>query len=735
MLGGLINMVSYVSEDLYLTGAPQITFYRMVYRRYTNFAMESVYLNFDDDIKFDEESELIPTRVGDLMHKAYLHISIPNIAVTKNDVGIDTSILQYVYIDKNIVSDYEKIKNVYMKVMGDIYRIVYKAVNASNVTYSGLIKDVYNYVVNTPGIQDKLNAYDALLLMNRESLQAKNNPKEYLLDSHRSNLWHIITHINMSKLLAYAQHNIDPEIFEINSEPYLKEVQRIMKVLVFKEVERAFSFCKDIQNYFFEEYKNFLQRVENDKSQNIKCAWVKKLGHSIIDYIDVYIGGIKIDHHLGIWINLWYQLTYRYDQIDIYNDMIGNVDVLTHFDRQEKPAYDIYVPLIFWFNKFNGLSFPLIAMQYNDLRFLLKLRKFEEVFYIEKIYSALLNGSNVILTADMIDFIQNRSENKANISLTDIEEVRDISLADIWENKGKMLHGHIMMDYIYLESPERKRFAQSGHEYLIERMEEDIFDEIDRTELDLRLDFTNPSKEIAWVFNRDCNTHNPYGYTECKWYDHSLFFGKGNPAHTSRLTLNGYTRFQAHAGIYFNKYQPYMFHHVTPSDGINIYSFSLDPVQQQPTGACNFTRIDDIRLFINLDDMYFRYTDAQLYPHDFDINFKINLNDPEALLEQIDIDYAKRLVREYKLISADATLANRSLERITTKEMFKRYEDANITLLVYNQLASGDTIELYIDTYRRLLLKSRVKCHIFNLTMNVLRLISGYGSLAFSGNV
>jgi hypothetical protein len=750
MPGGLINVVSYVSTDLYLTGAPQITFYKMVYRRYTNFAMESVYLDFVDDIKFGHESELIPPRIGDLIHKSYLHVSIPNISITKSDVGIDTCALQYAYINKKILSNYEKIKSVYMRVMTEIYRIVHKAVNASNVSYAGLVRDVYNYT-NNPEIQENLTEYDTLLSETRKELKIVKDQREYILDNSQSNLWHIITHVNISKILAYAEHNIDLEKFERNSDEYLKEIQRIMKISIFKDIDRGFSFCKDVQNFFFTEYLNFTKTVANDKLQNIKCAWVKNLGHSLIEYVDVYIGGFKIDSHLGIWINLWYQLTYKYPQIDIYNQMIGNVEKLTNFDNQEKPTYDMYIPLTFWFNKFNGLSFPLVAMQYSDIRFMIKLRKFEEVFYIEKIYNASLNGSNVVLTADMIDFIMYRSENKDDNTLTNIEEIRDICISDIWNDKGKQLIGHILMDYIYLESHERRRFAQSGHEYLIERIQTNNFNNIDQTDFDIRLDFTNPSKEIMWVFNKDCVTHNPYGYTECKWYDHSLRFcnnkhidieygnnyGKDNPIRNAKLTFNNYVRIQSQSGSYFDKLQPLMFHHVTPSDGINIYSFSIDPLQHQPTGACNFTRLDDVRLFTNIDDMYYRYTDAQIYPHDLNINFKININDPETLIKQIDIDYVKRIIREHKLVCHNTSIYNQMLDSITLRgelisDTIKRFEDAKATMHVYEQLCSGNKLNICLDVYRRLLLKTTAKCHVFSLTMNILRLIGGYGGLAYN---
>lgn len=732
MAGGLINIVSYASNDLYLTGAPQITFYKMVYRRYTNFAMESIYLDFDDDIKFGYESELVPPRIGDLIHKAYLHLSIPNISVTNQDVGIDTSDIQYIYLDQSTISDYEKIRTVYMSILTNIYRIIYKAVSATNVSYTGLVQDVQTYV-NTGSNLATLNAYDALLLQTRQQLISESDPREALLDSNRSNLWYILTHINTNKLITDSAKSIDPSVFEPNSNEYIKELQRIMKNTVKKEMEKGLDFCKEVQNYYFTASQKFIASTANDKSQNIKCAWVKNLGHSMIEYIDVFIGGKRIDRHWGIWINIWYQLTYKEAQIQIYNEMIGNVAELTNFDNQEKPNYDMYIPLSFWFNKFNGLAFPLIAMQYNDIRFTLKLRKLEEVFFIERIYKGLLNGSDITLTADMIDFIQNRSANKASLSLTNIEMVNDIVLSDIWDNKGKSLGGHIMMDYVYLESPERKRFAQSGHEYLIERIQYDTFDNVDQTEFDVRLDFTNPSKELIWVFLKDVYTQNSQTWNECRWSDYAVTNGKGNPVVSASLNFNNYVRIQKQVGLYFNKFQPYTFHKVSPIDGINMYSFCLDPLQHQPTGSCNFSRLTNVRLFTVIDAMMYRYTDGDIYPYDTNIDFQFNVTDPNALLEMIDIQYVRRLIKEFKIASSNTGLIV-GPETVSTSVMQQRFQNANTSLYVYEQIASGNTIQINMDAYRRLIFKTTAKCHVFNLTMNILRLIGGYGALAYSGN-
>ena len=71
MAGGLINIVTYGTQDIYLSGTPQISFFKIVYRRHTNFSIESVQLNFDDEIGFDIKSNLIVPPVGDLINKAY----------------------------------------------------------------------------------------------------------------------------------------------------------------------------------------------------------------------------------------------------------------------------------------------------------------------------------------------------------------------------------------------------------------------------------------------------------------------------------------------------------------------------------------------------------------------------------------------------------------------------------------------------------------------------------------
>ena len=72
MGGGLMQLVAYGAQDIYLTGNPQITFFKVVYRRHTNFAMENIQQSFTGDATFGKRVTAIVSRNGDLINSAYL---------------------------------------------------------------------------------------------------------------------------------------------------------------------------------------------------------------------------------------------------------------------------------------------------------------------------------------------------------------------------------------------------------------------------------------------------------------------------------------------------------------------------------------------------------------------------------------------------------------------------------------------------------------------------------------
>ena len=109
----------------------------------------------------------------------------------------------------------------------------------------------------------------------------------------------------------------------------------------------------------------------------------------------------------------------------------------------------------------------------------------------------------------------------------------------------------------------------------------------------VRLNFNHPVKELVWaVQNQDDGSKTKF----VNYGDNS----DHNPVTRALLQLNGHDRFSEQDGLYFNRVQPNQHHTRQPSDGINVYSFALKPEEHQPSGTCNFSRIDNATLTVDL---------------------------------------------------------------------------------------------------------------------------------------
>ena len=178
----------------------------------------------------------------------------------------------------------------------------------------------------------------------------------------------------------------------------------------------------------------------------------------------------------------------------------------------------------FWFNRNPGLALPLIALQYHEVKLLLTL-----------------NGQDIC----------------------HINSGIDISL---W------------VDYIYLDTDERRRFAQTSHEYLIEQLQKNDL----TTNKTNTLIFNHPIKELVWY--QGGNT-----ITDTNW----------------QLILNGQRRFNKRPTKYFTRTQIWQHHTgyggIINPDSIAVYSFAIKPEKHQPSGTCNFTRIRNAELVSDID--------------------------------------------------------------------------------------------------------------------------------------
>jgi hypothetical protein len=283
----------------------------------------------------------------------------------------------------------------------------------------------------------------------------------------------------------------------------------------------------------------YLETDVNVSIANAPGANIAKtsIGFKLLDYVELEIGGQCIDKHYGDWMTLWTDLTHDDNKLSMLNDLVSIPAITSAGDNTATTStHKLYVPLQFWFCRNPGLALPLIALQYHEVKL------------------------NV--------------QYKPSVTVTNATA---ISISNVC----------VFCDYVFLDTDERRRFAQVSHEYLIEQLQ---FSNalnagtgsgttaVTSTQAELR--FNHPVKELVWTVS-DTNDAD----VECA---------------DALLQLNGHDRFRRRSGTYFTQVQRYQ-HHTGSAGSLNahIYSFALKPEDHQPSGTCNFSRIDNAVLNLN----------------------------------------------------------------------------------------------------------------------------------------
>ena len=321
--------------------------------------------------------------------------------------------------------------------------------------------------------------------------------------------------------------------------------------------------------YFYGKIKN---NSDTTSTAN-KVALVPNFGQKLLKTIELEIGGQRIDKHYSEWLYIWNELSLPIGKREGYYKMVGaNKDNnCTLLNGSE--SYELYVPLEFWFCRNVGLALPLIALQYHEVK-----------INIEYETAANLFDKDAKNTTS--------NDSTKNITYT----VNNISLVD----------SKLWVDYIFLDTDERRRFAQLSHEYLIEQLQFTGTDNITSSNnadgmKSMRMNFNHPCKELVWaiknnadgVYWNNFSTATPLsGVATATVND---YYNSTNPVMQAKIMLNGNDRFAQRKGEYFSLVQPYQHHENTPDDfhkGINVYSFALKPEEHQPSGTLNMSRID-----------------------------------------------------------------------------------------------------------------------------------------------
>jgi len=493
----------------------------------------------------------------------------------------------------------------------------------------------------------------------------------------------------------------------------------------------------------------------------VYARWLDYPGEQLIAQVEVEIGGQRIDRQYGDWMHIWNQLTITSEQERGYFKMIGNVTQLTFITdpsfsevdgpcdslaprqvcapRNALPETTLYVPLQFWFCTNPGLALPLIALQYHEVKINLDIRPIDECLWAVTTLSCNNDSYANNSTGKLIAGGPGGPSNPAvpGYAANQYAPGRPVPAAIAYNQS--LVAASLYVDYVFLDTDERRRFAQNPHEYLITQLQFTGDESVGSSSNKIKLNFNHPVKELIWVVQPDQNVDycsslvcdallfkvlgaQPFNYTDAidalpnaiqafggpqqlsrdsrsfidarglfndagaldydipagftgYWHgpqnpyneanmggpsvpfnpdlvgsigsasgygstglggntaailqqlqdlaaaghnDGSTVSDAGtfvltetslalhcwgqNPVVTAKLQLNGQDRFSEREGSYFSWVQPYQAHTRNPDEGINVYSFALRPEEHQPSGTCNFSRIDNATLQLVLSN-------------------------------------------------------------------------------------------------------------------------------------
>ena len=249
-------------------------------------------------------------------------------------------------------------------------------------------------------------------------------------------------------------------------------------------------------------YRTYLQVVLPEINQSmvtvsgsqtgLYARWLDFPGEQLVSQVEVEIGGQRIDRQYGDWMHIWNQLTLSKEQEKGYYKMVGNTTQLTYITdpnfapvdgpcdssgprqvcapRQALPESFLYIPLQFWFCRNPGLALPLIALQYHEVKINIDLSPLDECLWAVN----SLTGSGTSCKATQA-------------------------------YQQSMAAASLYVDYVFLDTEERRRMAQNPHEYLIEQLQFTGDESVGSSSNKIKLNFNHPCKELVWVVQPDQN--------------------------------------------------------------------------------------------------------------------------------------------------------------------------------------------------------------------------------------
>jgi hypothetical protein len=524
MGSGILELVQQSQYSSLFNTDPQITFFRIIYHKYTHFCKESIVEYFDDTPDWGKQVTLTLSKVGDLIHRMYL---VCEIKLNINRM-LTISEINSFFININIIED-------------PLKTLIENRVNgAANLPFN-LVQDIIQ----------QLDVSDIIHKILSGSLTSFTN-------DHESDL---IAEINTT--LDQTYYNFNPIHLDNISENKnnVITVKELLELYDSYEIYRAYLvidylyLVESLSTIYTENQFNIktwrsavLSVINHPILQVINIrpsiVFTPLFAHFILANISIDIGGNKIteyDYHL---YNCYMLLNKTFDNHS-YQEMITPIP-------DSSGNFTLYIPLIFWYNLFNSLALPCVALKYHD----------------------------VVLNMTFND-ISTLASFKPSI-------ISDYSLINL-------SNCYVLTEYISVTHREKVKFTTNPLEYLI--IQNQVLTQespTNQSTISLDINFFHPCKELYWIVV----TSDEKGKFDQEYY---ILGTKTLPIVKSQIIINNEVIGSDHSTFFYSTVQPYDKHSRIPVNGINMYSFSLEPEEYQPSGSCNLAFIPNRTLQVTLD--------------------------------------------------------------------------------------------------------------------------------------
>lgn len=502
MGGGLMQLVAYGAQDVYLTGSAQITFFKVIYRRHTNFSVEPIPQTFTGAADFGRTVTCTINRNGDLITNMYVNINLREVITTGtyNDWGyvrrLGLAIVQHYKIEIGG----SKIDEQYGDWLNIWYELSHKV--GQERGFAKMIGDVPELTTISSATKPAYQLYVPL------------------------QLW-----FNRNNGLALP-----------------------LIALQYHDVRITIDFRKSVE---------CVNALEGATAPTINMNDAQL----VIDY--VYLDSEERKRFA--------QASHEYliEQLQFTgSETVASANNKYRLNFNHPCKYLIWAPHLEKYSTRNTYLSYATDNYWEGAR-----EKFAKTMW-------LISRNELAVTTEGVFSLE--------ASSTDSGEVTDHLIKTEFNAIDNLVNAQVIST----------EFSASGDLITISSLDNIVLLKNDFTMEDLSLNIEDillkystadslPAAAQSWI--------DIHGVSVLDHFNYGNFIDRtGNPVVAAKLQLNGSDRFQERDGHYFNYVQPYQHFSNTPADGINVYSFALKPEDHQPSGTCNFSRIDNATLNMRL---------------------------------------------------------------------------------------------------------------------------------------